>query len=672
LFRIIFYFGKLGDKHHEEEMKNLQFIFKIIFILILALSLLALFGCGDDDDDDNNDSPDDDDNDDDDDDDDAGNPALPTTLDITFVPIEISSGTWEIIESEGEPHFLRNDLWVEATRSPGNLKPLSISYFMAVSDTHITDEESPTRLTFFDSNEVLMGLFEAAFRPQEDLAPQILNSVIRTANRIQADYKRDFDFALILGDVTDNAQANELKTFVDIIEGSKTTSGIDGFARVDSGDLEIDPGSGLNNGERDFEIQELDNFGSNINAFNRPGYPNSNADIPVEGLKKSSGASVPWFFTMGNHDAFNTGNFDPDSPLTFYSRDDYTGDLSPFGYIPGIASAIEYWEENPGAPLHIDGGLFGWIKDWTIIIGLLDTLDLLGDYMRDYDPRFDLMTLINNTPNNGSDDGVVIAGDPEREFYGLKGMQSLIYSLESGFADNNNDTKVDPSDGGWYVADLAGKFPVRLLVLDTTDVPLASSGRMSQEQLDWFESELNRAVKDQVLVMVMSHHYSDSIESGRERFINLIKGCPNVFIHLVGHGHHNKVIPHRAPIDVEPAYGYWEVECPSTIEFPQQWRIFEIVDNRDGTGTVFVTNVDHFSTLSDDSDTLAALGYNLGFSDILPDQGYDQTASVGGRGSFTDRNVGLKFAIPLEIANNLASYESDGVIISTDVLGTKY
>ena len=654
-------------------MKFSNILWRIILLLALGiLGAAVILGCCDDDDPSTSSGQADDD-DDDDDDDDYNDDVIPTTLDVTFVPVESSPGEWEVAEGPGEPHYLRNDLWVEPTLTTGGKAPLSINYFMTLSDLHITDEEAPTRLTFFDSREVLFGLFEAAFRPQEDLAPHILNAVLRTANRIQKDYGRDFDFALVVGDATDNGQLNEMKTVMDIIDGTGDLSGKPGWARLDSGDLDIDAGTGLNNGERNFEIQEFDNDGENINAFERPGYPNSNADMPVIGLLSASGDPIPWFLAIGNHDTLNTGNFNPDSPLTFYSRDDYVGDICPFGYIPGIASAIEYWEDNPGAPLHIDGGLFGLIQDWAVVIGLLNAFGVLGEnWEYDLDPRFDLMTLINDTPEDGSDDGVVIAGDLDREFLGHEGLISMVNAAGHGFADNNNDTKVDAADGGWYRAELPGNMPLRLLVLDSTEVPLTAEGGMSDTQLDWLQSELNQAVADQVLVIVMNHHYSDGITAGGKRFSEVLANCPNVFLHLVGHGHHNTVIPHRNSGD-GPAVGYWEVQTPSTIEFPQQWRVFEIVDNRDGTGTIYITNVDHWETIYDDADDLAILGYQLGFTDVLPNEGvYDPNSSVGGRGRFTDRNVALKFAIPAGVAVKFAAIPSDGVITSTDVFGTLY
>lgn len=649
-----------------------------LFTLLVFFSFLFLGACGEDDDDDDSSPSEESDDDDDitgDDDTPPEGDVVPTTLDLTLMPVKNQSGEWEIGEWSGESHFPKNDLQVEPTIFPDDPTPLSVTYFMTLSDLHHTDEESPTRLTFFDSAHILFGAFDSAFRPQEDLGPQILNALVRTANRVQEDYERDFDFLLVLGDATDNAQFNEMKSMIDVLDGTGLLSGMDEWARPDSGDLALD-NDGFNLGERDFGIQEFDSNNNNINAFERPGYPNSNADFPVEGIKKSTGEPLPWFYTIGNHDVLNTGNFEPDSFLTFFSKDDYTGDLAKLGFIPGIASAYEFWEDNPSQTLKIDGGIFGLPFDWGLIFSLFDSLGLIeDDYYLDIDDRFDLMTLLNDTPEIGSDDGVTIASDTEREFMGHEGLIPLVNSLGHGFSDNDNNGTVDQADGGWYRIDWdqissETQIPLRLIAVDTTDVPALAEGGMGTAQFEWLSQELDRAIDDQVLVIVFSHHQEHSIVSGSKKFQELLHGCPNVILHLCGHGHDNMVEAMISP-DLIPQNGYWEVETPSLIEYPQQSRIFEIVDNRDGTGMIYVTLLDHWPIMNDDSDELANLGRVLAFEDKIR-FGYDGRSPLGGLGRVIDRNVALKFAIPSEVASRLAQIEYDGLITSVDSLGTKY
>jgi hypothetical protein len=651
----------------------------ILLVLMACLLIFSVVSCGDDDDDDDNDDDVDDDVDDDDDDDDndddAVGDAVPTTLDLTLVPVQVQ-GDWALGMSDGEPFETRNDLNVVPTNKADGDR-LSMAYFMTFSDTHQTDEESPTRLSYFDSLTVLEGTFDSAYRPQEDLGTQLLNSLVRTANRIQTDYERDFDFALQLGDATDNAQANELMSLIDALDGGGITTGTDGWTRADSGDFDIDPATGLNNGERDLGIQEENGAGENINAYNRPGYPNSNADVPTAGLQKADGTSVPWFFTIGNHDARNTGNFDPDSSLTFYTRADYLGDMSPFGFIPGIGATLQYWKDNPGQKIYISDGIFGLGIEWSFLFTVLNLIGLVpDDFSVDIDDRFDLMTLVNNTLEDPSDDGVTIAADPDRTFLSLDVMADLLHTdQDHAFGDTNDDQNVDELDGGYYTKDFSEidsslELPVRLVVLNSTDGSNLDAGALGEEQLNWLEAQLGKAITDGVLVILISHHYYGSIDEGAQKLSELLHGCPNVILHLVGHGHRNVISARRAP-DQDPTKGYWEMQTPSGVEFPQQGRIIELVDNRDGTGSIYMTLFDHWPSINDDSDVLAELGREVSFIDTL--RFSDPSAEIfGGSGLVDDRNRELLFAIPEAVGNKLAAVSSDGSITSVDSLGKRY
>lgn len=601
---------------------------------------------------------------------------IPTTLDITLRPMR-EGGQWVLGIGPGEPHILRNSLETYPTRSSDGKEPLSMAYFMVFTDAHQTDEESPTRLTFFDSDTLLFGLFGSAYRPQEDLEPHLLNALVRTANRIQADYERDFDFVLSLGDNTDNGQLNEMMQLIDILDGSSLSSSISGYARVDSGNLDIDPNTGLNRGERNFNIQEFDAQYNNINAYNRPGFPNSNADIPVVGLLKSDGSSLPWFSAIGNHDVLNTGNFDPYEGLGFYSAEDYTGNVARYGFIPGIASTILYWKTNPEMPIYIADGIFGINMDWSLLFSALDFVGMIPDnYIDDIDWRFDLLVLQHYTPTETADDGVEVTPDANRAFMGHDTLIPLLNGLGHGFADNNGDGAVNASDGGYYRIDYAQTnpdypMPLRLLVLDSTDEPTFAEGGYGAEQLAWLQAELTKAIEDRVLVIVASHHYQGATVTGKEEFQALLGSCPNVILHLVGHGHYNMIEAHLSE-DGDPLKGYWEVETASNSEFPQQARIIEVVDNRDGTGSIYLTLFDHWQIENDDSDMLANLGRELAFFEAIRTAYDDGEAKLGGSGTTLDRNCILKFQIPPEIADKLAQIETVEPVTSQESLGKRY
>ncbi|MDP8223108.1 MAG: hypothetical protein P9L99_07100 [Candidatus Lernaella stagnicola] len=651
--------------------------FRIFFVAMLFALLLTTFlavGCAsdDDDDDDNNDDATsaDDDDDDDNDDDVAPSGRIPTTLDMNYVPLR-QDDQWVMAVGPGDARITRNDLDVPRPTPYGSGRErLSLAYFMTMSDLHVADEEAPTRLDFFDSREVLFGAFTDAARPQYDLSQQVLMTMTRTANQIQRDYERDFDFALFLGDSSDSSQLNELEMVVDVLDGGgiRTESG---WCRPDSGDLNLDPGSGRNLGERNFGVQETGPTGNSINRYEREGLPNSNADFPCAGLLRSSGDPLPWFACVGNHDVINMGLLDPLTPLTFYKPNNYEETLSPFGYISGLASMVEYWKENPDQEIRIAYGILGLDIDWRVVFEVFDFLGLLGDYETDIVDDFDPMVLLHDTPADPSDDGVDITADLNRAYMDTAGVMHLLNESGHGFVDRNEDGVVTPDDGAFYrldVGELQGSnIPLRILAIDSAEQLLFPEGGLTGPQLGWLQREIKDAEINDALVIVASHHHEAAIVAGGSELEEILHSSPNVIAHLVGHGHYNEIVPHPTA-DKNPYLGYWEIQVPSDIDFPQQARIVEIVDNRDGSGSIFLTNFDHFSLDGDDADTLADFSRELAFSEALAD-GYDGVGPFARCGTRSDRNVELIFPIPTAVVQELAAIEADGSITSVDSLG---
>jgi hypothetical protein len=118
---------------------------------------------------------------------------------------------------------------------------------------------------------------------------------------------------------------------------------------------------------------------------------------------------------------------------------------------------------------------------------------------------------------------------------------------------------------------------------------------------------------------------------------------PSVIAFVNGHEHNNRVDP------VEPAtpaqHGFWEVNTASHIDWPQQSRVMDVVDNRDGTLSLFGTIVDHAAPpepgagqATDAVSRLASISRELSYN--------DPHASHGARGGEEDRNVELLIRRP--------------------------
>jgi metallophosphoesterase (TIGR03767 family) len=202
---------------------------------------------------------------------------------------------------------------------------------------------------------------------------------------------------------------------------------------------------------------------------------------------------------------------------------------------------------------------------------------------------------------------------------------------------------------------------VRGLVLDTVNPNGYSEGSLDKAQFAWLEAQLkagsgrsfaadgsavHRTVKDRLFVL-FSHHPDGSLDNplGGDRVLGdevlaLLLRYPNVVLWVNGHTHRNQVIPHAR----KTGGGFWEVNTAAHIDFPQQSRIVELADNRDGTLSIFATILDSAGPASyggrlTDPVRLASLSRELAGNDW-------QDRDSGRRGEVSDRNVELLVPAP--------------------------
>lgn len=188
--------------------------------------------------------------------------------------------------------------------------------------------------------------------------------------------------------------------------------------------------------------------------------------------------------------------------------------------------------------------------------------------------------------------------------------------------------------------------PVRLVVLDTTAATL-DGGEIGGAELAWLEDTLTAAEGNAEIVVVASHHPAGGIASpGAERLVSALNAHPNVVLHIAGHTHVNRVTPHPAPDGMPPENGYWEIETSSVLDWPQQTRLIEIVDNRDGTGSVYSTMLDY--RIPKDMPFLDGGRFYA----LFEQQGGGGQMVLGGP---SDRNVILRVAWPEDVAAALAA-----------------
>ena len=207
-----------------------------------------------------------------------------------------------LAELPGEPHKVRSELVHASAGSGSGRSGRAIACFAHLTDLHLADVQSPARFEFMNREHAdpRFRLLLPMHRPQEALNAHALDAMVRTLNGIERGPLGGAPLELVVlsGDAIDNAQANELATFLAVIGG--------GVAR---------PGSG---GPRYEGVQSA---AWPEDGFWRPGSP-SEEDAMQSGygypqltglLERAlqtfpvAGLRVPWIGCQGNHELLLQG-----------------------------------------------------------------------------------------------------------------------------------------------------------------------------------------------------------------------------------------------------------------------------------------------------------------------------------------------------------------------------
>ncbi|MCW2544220.1 MAG: hypothetical protein JWM40_1772 [Frankiales bacterium] len=526
-------------------------------------------------------------------------PAEHTTLASTVLRGQPGAGGYlKILSGPGEPHLLREDLGIKATSGRAARRTTLVA-LCQLTDIHLVDAQSPARVEFADRYNDGPGsalLFGAAYRPHEMLTTHVADRIVAAVEQVGHGPVggRALDFVICTGDNSDNCQRNELRWQIDILDGKPV--------RPDSGDTarwegvhDQDPTSydvhywhpdGAPEGKADDEMRSQFGFPvipGLLDAARRP--------FTAHGLKRR------WYTCYGNHDGLTQGNFPQSFQLTNLATGPVKITALPAGASPADLVTGAIGPELLSAPARV----------------------VTADPTRQ---------IINRT-------------ETVREHFTTGGVP-----LGHGY------TAANVAAGTAYYTFQAAPH-VLGVVLDTVNPNGEANGSLDQTQFSWLDTVLADSARQ--LVVVFSHHTIGSMDNPLlavdepgprilgPKVRDLLLGHPQVVLWVNGHTHVNRVTPYQRP----GGGGFWEVNTASHVDWPAQARLLELVDNHDGTLSVFGTIIDAAAPLGyggrlDSTTGLASLARELAAND-------PQERAGDRRGKVEDRNVELLVKAPFRL-----------------------
>jgi metallophosphoesterase (TIGR03767 family) len=546
----------------------------------------------------------------------------------------------------GEEHIVRDDL--APPQEGRERRRVAQLFFAQMTDTHVIDEESPLRVEFLDT---FSGPFTSAYRPQEGISAQVLDQMVRQLRNTVSPITQDrLDLVMTTGDNTDNTQLNETRWMIDVMDGDKEVdpdSGVPGPC----GDGGYD---GVKGGKRYYDPDASDGedgFGYSPRPAEN-GRPVRSRDFRGllermnEPFRATGFDDLPWYAVFGNHDGLVQGN-QPRNPALERVA---TGCLKPTNLPAPALEAIRAGAEGDGQ---------------AAVLALRNAITNPGTATTTLVPPDEARRPLRK--NEWIAEHLATTGSP----------------VGHGFDEENLAT----GTGNYSFKPRPG---VRFIALDTVAEHGLEEGNLDDEQFNWLHRELLDAEVEQEVVMVFAHHglatmgqppVSPFVPPGdtggnlnpvvhfgdkprntpgpplpcakptpaeptdpTETVRCLLLRHPSVIAFVNGHEHNNRVDAVQGTTPLQA--GFFEINTASHIDWAQQSRVLDLVDNRDGTLSIFGTIVDHAAppqpganTAGASTQRLASISRELAFND--PQASHSETGEGGGRGSREDRNVEL-------------------------------
>ena len=429
--------------------------------------------------------------------------------------------------------------------------------FFAISDIHITDKEAPNQLIYLQQLDPKnSGSNTSIYSPVMMCTTHVLDAAIQTINALHK--KTAFDFGISLGDTCNNTSYNELRWYMDVIDGKVIT-----------------PNSGAHLGAYTIDYQK---------------------PFKAAGLDKS----IPWYQVLGNHDHFYIGSFPVDADPSIGLREAYLSDnvwAVADLLVPDLTNfpVLFDMENFKKPPTYYQGVLDGSTRTGKIIhAGAVEEFNIPPKVAADPDRRSLLRTEwiqeFFNTSTDPVGHGFDLV-DPSQpsgfacySFLPKPDVPLKVIVLDDTQSETDGSTDIhghgylDANRWAWLQAELAAGQAANQLMIIAAHVPIGVTSIGSETE--WWESGKDPNAKEQNAVTLTE-------------LVATLQDTPNLLMWIAGHRHFNTVKAFVSHDRVNaPEKGFWQVESSSLRDHPQQLRTFEIYLNSDYTVSIVTINVD--------------------------------------------------------------------------------
>ncbi|MDD5678627.1 MAG: TIGR03768 family metallophosphoesterase [Kiritimatiellae bacterium] len=513
-----------------------------------------------------------------------GSGAPPTTRQQTILPVAIPDGTLPVAPSNvpmyavygysawqvgaGTNEGRKFDLMPAGYAGANNTARLLT--FFSMSDIHITDKESPAEVPYLGwsadfLDDGLGGLNHAAYSPVMFATTFRLDAAVRTINALHQ--VTPFDFGISLGDDANCSQYNELRWFIDVMDGQYIT-----------------PSSGAHLGATTIDYQ---------------------MPFQAAGLNRA----IPWYDTIGNHDQMWMG---VGYPATAKLQAAFIG-----------TNVLNISTNGPLIPPGSEGvGMYVGVVDGTTPYGAVIKWGLTNLYATPPTVAADVnrhsLSEDLSSPTNYINEFFNTASFPVGHGFNLAttttGSLAACYTFEPL---TNLPIKMIVLDDTCKSNKL-DQIPT-----------FYGSGWIDAARLAWLTNELQKGQDADQLMIIACHipilpqmglfntnrttmFYDTQSESN---LVATLHNYPNLLLVMAGHRHVNVVTPFPSPDPAHPENGFWEVETSSLRDFPQQFRTWEIRRNGDNSISILVTDVD--PQVETNTPAWKSLGYGVGAERIF-------------------------------------------------------